>query len=124
MVVLSSSTAFVNARIGKVSASSDKKWRMVLQLPALLTVTLTVAVHPSRRPYVCKASANLTTDGHGYTRMKSLFFSFLRLQFQNRVAQLYRQFLAVIRRPLKISEANRRAHAALAQQIHCVREKY
>jgi hypothetical protein len=36
-----------------------------LQLSTLLTVSLTVAVHPSRKPRKDKAFTALTADGHG-----------------------------------------------------------
>ena len=37
---------------------------MVLQLPALLTIPLTVAIHLFKQPFIYKGFNNLTTDGH------------------------------------------------------------
>jgi hypothetical protein len=63
-------TAFLNASGGKVSASFSQWWRIVFQLTALLTVSLTVAVHQFKKPCIYNGFNNLNTDGHGLTRIK------------------------------------------------------
>jgi hypothetical protein len=65
MVILRSFIALLNARYGEVSASLGQQWRIVFASVALLTVSLTVAVHPSRKPFKHKAFTDLTTGGHG-----------------------------------------------------------
>src|SRR5271170_7530284 len=55
----------------RLLASYSQWWRIVFQLAARLTLLLTVAVHPFEKPCICKGFNNLTTDGHGCTRIKA-----------------------------------------------------
>jgi hypothetical protein len=57
-------TAFLNARGGEVSANFSQWWRVVFQPAALLTLPLTVAVHPSNKPFIYEGFNNLNTDAH------------------------------------------------------------
>jgi hypothetical protein len=60
----------LNASGGKVSASLEQLWRIVLRLAALLTLPLTVAVHPFKKPCIYNGFNNLNTDGHGFNFSK------------------------------------------------------
>jgi hypothetical protein len=49
----------------------------VLACAAKLAVSLTVAVHPFKKPFVYKGFDNLNTDGHGLTRIRKTSLSLL-----------------------------------------------
>ena len=53
---------------GRVSANTGELWRIVIQSVAKLTVSLTVAVHCLKKPFVYAGFGNLNTDGHRLTR--------------------------------------------------------
>jgi hypothetical protein len=55
--------AMLNASGGKVSASLSQ-WRQIAGAVAgLLTIPLTVAVHPFKKPFIHAGFINLNTDG-------------------------------------------------------------
>ena len=63
----------MNASGGEVSASSSQFRRVVLPSARLLTLLLTVAVHPFKKPFIHVGFVNLTIDGHGLTRIFAIY---------------------------------------------------
>jgi hypothetical protein len=61
----------LNARGGEVSANFNQSWRVVVAHPAGLTFSLTVAVHPFKKPCIYNGFINLNTDEHIWARMKN-----------------------------------------------------
>src|ERR1017187_10153267 len=56
---------------GRVAANSGESWRMVFASAAILTESLTVAVHALEKPCIYAGFISLNTDGHGCTRIFS-----------------------------------------------------
>jgi len=57
-------TAFKNAGCGKVSANPERFWRVVSPLTRTLTVSLTVACLPCKKPFIHAGFIDLQTEGN------------------------------------------------------------